>query len=343
MPRYDLKPDARTGRYYVHWYDPATGRTERKSTRTNEEGAAKAWLSKWLIESGRAGSQDTTEFAIVTACQAYWDGHASKLPSAQSADIAITLVHDFFGTDPISALTIPRQEAFVAWLREKGHSSSYISRTLSVLRAALNWCQRRQLVALVPKVIDVPRDDVERFRLSVDQMRGFLAETAKPRRKHLHRWALLSIWTTARPETVFDLGPWAMDFENRLIRLNPPGRQQTKKYRPIVPMCDTAARYMKEWDGNTYVTWGGESVGSLKKGVRAIAKDMGLPIIPRTIRHTMGAELRRRGVPRDEVSGIMGHKWRGASSTTELYAEFDPAYLGNARQAIDDYCKELGL
>lgn len=57
----------------------------------------------------------------------------------------------------------------------------------------------------------------------------------------------------------------------------------------------------------------------------------------------MATELRRRGVPKWEVSGMLGHRDiddRG-SPTTDAYAVFDPHYLGSARAAIDAYLEEL--
>ena len=50
-------------------------------------------------------------------------------------------------------------------------------------------------------------------------------------------------------------------------------------------------------------------------------------MIPYTIRHTMATELRKRGVPPWEVSGMLGH--RSEHKTTEIYAHYAPDYLGD--------------
>jgi hypothetical protein len=60
-----------------------------------------------------------------------------------------------------------------------------------------------------------------------------------------------------------------------------------------------------------------------------------------TIRHTMAAELRKRGVAVWEVAGFLGHT--SGYKTTERYAKFGPDHLGQAVRAIDAYFAELGL
>ncbi len=80
-------------------------------------------------------------------------------------------------------------------------------------------------------------------------------------------------------------------------------------------------------------------MGSIKHALRRAAERAGVPAVsPKTFRHTMATELRRRGVPAWEVSGMLGHKTGG---TSEVYAKYDPDYLGHAAQAIDAYFGEM--
>jgi hypothetical protein len=57
-----------------------------------------------------------------------------------------------------------------------------------------------------------------------------------------------------------------------------------------------------------------------------------------TIRHTIAAEMRKRGVPVWEVAGFLGHS--SGYKTTERYAKFG---LAGAVRAIDGYFADLGL
>jgi len=54
----------------------------------------------------------------------------------------------------------------------------------------------------------------------------------------------------------------------------------------------------------------------------------------------MATELRRRGVSVWEVAGMLGHKTVGYR-TTEVYAKYNPDYLGQAVTKIDAYFIEL--
>lgn len=60
---------------------------------------------------------------------------------------------------------------------------------------------------------------------------------------------------------------------------------------------------------------------------------------PFMVRHTMGAELRRRNVPEREAKGIMGHIKEGVHE--RHYGFYRPDYQGEAAVAIDAYCVEL--
>ena len=64
-----------------------------------------------------------------------------------------------------------------------------------------------------------------------------------------------------------------------------------------------------------------------------------LEVTPYTVRYTVAAEMRRRGVPVWEVAGFLGHS--SGYKTTERYAKFGPDHLGGAVRAIDAYFAEL--
>ena len=91
------------------------------------------------------------------------------------------------------------------------------------------------------------------------------------------------------------------------------------------------------------MSYRGRPVKSVKTGFNNAVRLAGLPgdTCPYSLRHTMARELRRRGVPKWEVSGMLGHLPDG-SRTTEDYAEFAPDYLGQAASAIDAVFADVG-
>jgi len=159
-----------------------------------------------------------------------------------------------------------------------------------------------------------------------------------------HVWLtiILMIGTCGRPEAVFDLVGSRLDFKDRLIELNPVGRAQTKKYRPIVKMPDTLAVILDGAPDDHLVTFKGKPVKSIKRAWRNLRERAGLDdrVNPYSIRHTMARHLRASGVPMEETAMQLGHKAR-SFRTTELYAPYDPAYLSRATEAIELFFAEL--
>ena len=195
---------------------------------------------------------------------------------------------------------------------------------------------------------------------------------------HEHERACLrlALGTLARPEAILELSSFQIDCGARLIRLNPPGRKQTKKRRPTVPMCETLAPHVTGLPPGPVVSYKGRAVKNirgpinrLKKRARRMVRDEAaraarrcrrtgrrgeawaaiaaaracgdalLEITPYTIRHTMASVPRKRQVPPWEVAGFLGHT--SGYKTTERHAIFDPDHLGQAVQAIDAYFADL--
>jgi integrase len=179
-------------------------------------------------------------------------------------------------------------------------------------------------------------------------------------RASLHRYLIISAATVARPDAAHDVstdprrGQWLSTA--RVLRLNPKGRRQTRKYRSTVRVAWQAAL----WLDNRHSDWEARCeaakrerkpapaaffVGpkSIRKAWENMADELGLPIDgeagTKLIRRSMAKLLRDRGVDREEVEMMLGH--RRMDSTTEIYAPFDPAYLAGAVTAIETIIDEI--
>ena len=92
--------------------------------------------------------------------------------------------------------------------------------------------------------------------------------------------------TLARPEAILELKLFQVNLDDRLITLNPPGREQTKKRRPTLPITDTLFPWLEnailakfydlfrdtreEWPVSTEIgAWGGA------KFVRMVQRHLG--------------------------------------------------------------------
>lgn len=279
------------------------------------------------------------EVPLETVLVRYYEGHAKHIPSRVQAEIALRGWSDFFPGLLVSELTPERIEAFIQSMREKGLSDGYISRTLSTGKAALNRAFKRQEVLRVPYIPLLPSGHPRDRRLSLEESAA-LFDGCKT--DHLFLFLLLAFSTLARPAALLELKRQQIDFENRLINLNQPGRRQTKKYRPSLPMAGVLQPWLAQTEGEQIIAYHGKPIASIKTAFVAARKEAGLDstVTPYTIRHTMATELRKRGVPPWEVAGMLGHRSAGYR-TTEIYAKYDPSYLGQAVTAIDSYVTEL--
>jgi integrase len=123
--------------------------------------------------------------------------------------------------------------------------------------------------------------------------------------------------------------------------LNPPGREQTKKFRPTLPITDALLPWLEKAKGDYIVNWKGKPIKSIRRAFQLTRDRAGLSsdVIPYTVRHTMATELRSREVQHYELAGFLGHS--SGKGSTDRYAKFASDYMGKARIAIDDYFIEL--
>ena len=347
MPRieiagYWLSQRPRSRMWYATWFDKRTRQTKRHSLGVDDVREAEVRLAEFVAKRSQPHNQEPTETALAAVLLRYWHGHASKIASHVQARIALSLWNDFWCEATISELSIARQEEFVLWLKDRGYKNAYVSRVISVGRAAVNRAWKRQEITSVPFIIDEPdrSDGKEPYRLAKDEMRRLLAVAREW--PHLFTFCMIALNTLGRPDAVLDLSPFQVDLEDRRIDLNPRGRKQTKKYRPVVPITDTLVPFVTPRNVSRFVNWHGKPIKSIKKVFATMVKAAGLPseITPYSLRHTMAAELRRRSVPMWEVEGLLGHK---RARITDTYARFDPDYLSNGSRAIDAYFADLGL
>ena len=159
---------------------------------------------------------------------------------------------------------------------------------------------------------------------------------------HVRTFLALMIGTGARPEALLELTRFQCDLDSGSINLNPPGRVQTKKRRPVLPMAGWLRTFIEAADGPV-VAYRGKPVKKIASGFRTLrgAAGFGPDVTAYTIRHTVATELMRRGVPELEIAAILGHRMPNVR-TTGRYLHVAPNYLGNARKALESLAKDIG-
>lgn len=351
----ERRSDGASDTWQISWYDKRRRQTRQRSTGTADFELAQRRLAEHYVARGERHEEPAAAVLLEHVLMRYYEQHAKALPSEHFADFAIDCWKRFWGESTVSEMSMDRIDEFKGWLARgierkatEGESiqrpmkPATINRVLAVGRAALRRARLRRELVGGPFIggVKVPRQRLYRATQK-DIARLLNASHGMP---WVRRWLVGSIVTLARPEAVLELSRPQLDFDLRRIDMNPPGRLETAKGRPVVPMTETAFQWLSgEWTG-LWITYRDKPLASIRMGFERARERADLPatITPYTIRRTLSTELRRRGVPPWEIAGFLGHTVRDYAMTEE-YAIYAPDYLSHAAQVLDAYCAELQL
>lgn len=348
IERPGLTPD---GRYWLSqrpgspfwhrtWYDAGARQTRRAPLGVRDIREASERLAVWWVENRKLEQERPESVTLDDVLVRYYKGHGQHLTSAEQARIACRKLSEAAGMLAVSELNGQAQRDLLARLRDSGMSNGYARRTIGVAAAALNWAHTEGLIASAPR-LKLPPDGEPRERVLNRAEVAAIVEASKAE-DHVYRFVVLALATMSRPAAILELCRERVDLARGLVELNPPGRQQTKKYRPTVPLVYRARHVVADIERGPLITWRGQPLASIKTAWRRMVKRAGLDagVIPYLLRHTMATEARAMGADPWELEGFLGHRRPG---TSERYAKFQPDYLASAAGAIDDYLAAMPL
>lgn len=204
---------------------------------------------------------------------------------------------------------------------------------LLMLSTALNWALKKKHITSRPQLWLPPKGEYRVRYLSETEFEKFYQAVRAP---HARLYVLLGLNTLARPGAILDLKWRQVDFGRQQIELNPPGRKQTSKKRPIVPMNEPLREALMEAyearQGSYVIERGAERLGSIKKAFQAASQRSGVKATPYTLRHTGAVRAAENGVSMAELAQFMGHD--DDRTTQKYYARFSPGYLKGVGDAI---------
>jgi hypothetical protein len=254
--------------------------------------------------------------------------------------------------------------------KSRPRTASTVEESVIQLKAALNYAFKARRTRYVPPLAHKTRNQVtpERtYRLSVTAIGELLDYSARGAGNYaghadrlfpLRRYLIAAICTLARPDAIFDMNvsrnreQWMQN--ERIFALNPAGRIQTKKFRPIVPVVDLLHLWLSSTDEwfvcSQRLSYDQEQQIDVVSQLRAASvrtawhnarQQLGIPDGwgPKLIRHSMATILANRRVDLIELEMALGH--RVLCRTSSRYAVFDPDYLGTIAAGIDDVVADL--
>ena len=276
------------------------------------------------------------------------------------------------GTPFITAFRAWSKDQPVTWRNKAGEVTASRQRAAatteeSVLQvaAALNHAadadpprsERRPIYRPLPrKQVSRPR----KVRVDVPVLAQMLAYAAEPDKKRasLHAFIVGSLCTIARPDSVVDISV-APDREqwypgSLTLDLNPFGRAQTNKYRPVIPVLPVLADWLsaelaayeklprdQRKGAGHLVNYYGRSVLDVDTAWRTMLRELKLPAgrewKPYLLRHSVATIVRNRGVAKWDLEGFMGHDVTGS---TEVYAI---GRFGSVVTALTDLLGEVDV
>lgn len=203
---------------------------------------------------------------------------------------------------------------------------------LSMLSVALRYAKK-------PTKVWRPEAPERKVRhLTHAEFERWYAEVKAP---HAQLYALLGLYSMARPTAILELTWDRVDFERGQIDLNPKGRRQTKKRRPVVPLNDEAmAALQRAYDGRQsefVIERGAKPIASIKKAFQAASQRSGVRVTPYMLRHTGAVWAAEAGASMAELAQYMGHD--DDSTTQKHYARFSPGYLKGVAAKIQRQAK----
>lgn len=205
---------------------------------------------------------------------------------------------------------------------------------LTYLRAAVHFARREGYIDRAPPVWLPSKPPPRERYLTRDEADMLLASTVMP---HVRLFIQIGLRTGARAAAILDLQWRQVDLVRRQIDFNPPGRVQTVKRRPVVPINETllaALQDARKGALSEYVVeWSGQRVRSIKKGFARAAERAGLEgVSPHVLRHTAAVWMAEASVPMSVISQYLGHT--DSRTTERVYARYSPDFLRGASNAL---------
>lgn len=214
-----------------------------------------------------------------------------------------------------------------------GRKPGSTRKSLSTIRAALRWAERKALIDKAPHIWLPPAPPPRDRRLSREEFAKL--ELAADATAHLSAFIAIARYTAARAGAILSLRWEQVDFAQRRISLGGAGRQKRRAVVPLHPDLAFRLALMREAAETEYVIeWAGKPVKSIKNAFRKAVERAGLDksITPHCIRHTAASWMAMAGIPMSEIAAVLGHS--DSRVTEKHYAKYSPTYLQRAVRAL---------
>ncbi|MEM7256006.1 MAG: site-specific integrase [Pseudomonadota bacterium] len=322
---------AERSQYEIQWFE--RGKRKRRSTGCSSTDGAHRVFRSFLAEyqAKKSGRLTLVADILLLYYQNRQDDTNRRLRSF------IKALASFWDGKHVEEVTETNCRLYV---QHRGKSAGTIRRELQVLSSALNRAYHEQKIDRPIKLWLPPSPPPRQRWLTQDEFARLLDATSTP---HIKLFMMIGIYTGARTGAILDLQWGQIDFENRRIDFNPPGRIQTKKRRPIVPIAQPLYDALQATPriADHVVTYNGKQVRDIKRGFQRAARRAQLEgVSAHTLRHTCATWLIRARVPPYDVARFLGHST--VRMIEQVYGHHAPDYLDGIENKLPDFGDGLG-
>ncbi len=335
------RSDGKNDVWYRCWHDRRSRQVRRASLGTTDLEEAKLRLAQWVAANVRPARREAEEVTVAELCLTYFESYAKDLPSGGviRRNLAIALERLPEGL-AVADFGLDVQQALARRLRAEGYHDGTVKRIFTDLRSALRRAWKQGAIPYAPAFLQLSEGEPRERILSVEEIAQLWDQDMG---QHLRMFLLLLLSTAARPKAVLELTRFQVDLRRGLIDLNPAGRRQTKKRRPVLPLLDCLRPWVDGAGEGHLVQYRGRPVKKINAAWRNARHAAGLDddVVPYSIRHTIASEMQARAVPELEIAGFLGHTMPNVRSTGR-YVKFRPDHLRNAAAAVAALISEIG-
>jgi len=346
--------------WYICWsdYDVAAkrSRSQRRTTGTGDRSEAEAILANFILEKRAVDSLSSSDSPVSFFLVDYWENHAGSVESSERQRSILQHLKAHFGLVPPDAIDIPMVQDYVA-ARRRGAigtcpaGDGTVRLELTYLVAALNFAVKHKKLdrAKVPHIPMPPAPAAKDRWLERGEAESLREACADFR---LRLFVEMGLHTAARKRAILNLRKSQVDLERMQIDFNPPGRIQTKKRRPKVPI----ATALLPWIQKAYAVWPDSELvmgasGDIGTTFDTACRKAGLEpdrpwvlekrkpsrveldayrrarVTPHTLRHTWATWAAQSKVSLWEIAGVLGDT---LATVETKYAHHHPDYLRDA-------------
>lgn len=327
--------------YWIQYF--RNGIAYRESTKSPNLSFARRLLRKREgdIAEGKIPSLKASKTAVNDLIRLYLkDYEDNKRRTLKEAKRYAKLLENYFGDMLASDVTTEDLMDYRAKRRLEKVQDSTINRELSALRRMFTLGREHE-PPLVTNPLVIHLVEEYNVRTGFFEHDEFLAlRGALP--DHLKVVATIGYYTGMRLGKILDLRWDQIDWDHRMIRLNP--GTKTKKVGHI-PLIEQLVEVLERWQKVTKGRWpacpwvchySGRKIGQIKRGWKSACEQVGLEgRLFHDFRRTASRNLIRAGIPQSVVMEITGHK------TDSVFRRYDIVSDEDKKEAAIRYAQYM--